>query len=60
MSNEGKLNVCLQCIRKEKCNMRKKNPDAVVVDCGRYEPTEEMTELIKSFRNYFLDGSHLK
>lgn len=39
--SEGKVSLCTRCIKKEKCSLYKKNPTAMVTDCGRLQLSEE-------------------
>lgn len=49
--NEGlKFSLCNQCCKKtaDRCSMQRKDPEAIVVDCGRFEPDLAKTTFLNS------------
>ena len=47
---KGKFNLCDLCqVRKEdKCSMYRKNPSAIVLDCGGYRPDQDVTNFMQA------------
>lgn len=45
-----KFDLCESCqIRKEdKCSIHRKNPSAIVLDCGRYRPDQDVTNFMQA------------
>ena len=48
--NGLKFNLCNQCLRKieSRCSMQRKDPEAIVVDCGKFEPDPNKTSFLNS------------
>ena len=41
---DTKMNLCEAC--KKQCNLYRKHPDQIVVDCGRFDPDKDKPELL--------------
>lgn len=50
MSNRKGL--CWECQKRESCSMFRKNPNAVVSDCGRFENSDKTMSTIISLMNH--------
>ena len=40
--------LCTHCVKQTRCSMYRKDPEAMVTKCGRYEPTKEHMEFLQS------------